>query len=104
MVEDLMKTHRSQSYNPLIANAFFRSGQIESWGRGIEKIAETCKAWGKPSPIIEFKRGCEFSVTFYSDANISTNFTTNITINEAQKRILTIMAVNPRVTVKVLSA
>ena len=62
-----MKTHRSQPHNPLIAGAFFRSGKIESRGRGIEKITEARKASGKPTPTIEFKHGCEFSVTFYDD-------------------------------------
>jgi len=65
-VADLMKTHRSQPHNPLIAGAFFRSGQIESWGRGIEKINEACRYWGKPTPTIEFKHGCEFSITFHN--------------------------------------
>lgn len=34
----LLDKHPSHPFNPLIANAFFRSGYIESWGRGIEKI------------------------------------------------------------------
>ena len=41
-VENLLGKHRSRPYNPLIANTFFRAGYIESWGRGIEKIKESC--------------------------------------------------------------
>lgn len=37
-VETLLSSHRSFPYNPDIANAFFRSGEIEAWGRGIERI------------------------------------------------------------------
>ena len=37
-VKQLMSKHASKPFNPLIANAFFRAGMIESWGRGIEKI------------------------------------------------------------------
>jgi ATP-dependent DNA helicase RecG len=33
--------HPSQPFNPLIANAFFRAGYIESWGRGIVNAAST---------------------------------------------------------------
>jgi len=33
-----MGKHPSKPFNPLLANAFFRAGYIESWGRGIEKI------------------------------------------------------------------
>ena len=34
--ETLMQRHRSEQYNPKIANAFFRAGYVEAWGRGIE--------------------------------------------------------------------
>ena len=36
--ETLMRRHRSKPYNPNIANAFFRAGYVEAWGRGIEKM------------------------------------------------------------------
>ena len=49
-VETLMERHRSQPYNPNIANGFFRAGYVETWGRGIEKICETCKKHGVPMP------------------------------------------------------
>ncbi len=41
----------------IIAQAFYRSGIIEAWGRGILKIKELCKAAGIPQPefIIENK-------------------------------------------------
>lgn len=35
-----MLKHSSQPYNPDVANAFFRAGMIETWGRGIERIME----------------------------------------------------------------
>jgi ATP-dependent DNA helicase RecG len=41
-VDNLLGKHRSRPYNPLIANTFFRAGYIESWGRGIEKIKQSC--------------------------------------------------------------
>lgn len=49
-VETLMQRHRSQPYNPNIADCFFRAGYVETWGRGIEKICEACKQHGVPSP------------------------------------------------------
>ena len=49
-VETLMERHRSQPYNPNIANVFFRAGYVETWGRGIEKICEACKKHGVPMP------------------------------------------------------
>lgn len=37
-LERLLGKHPSSPPNPFLANAFFRAGYIESWGRGIEKI------------------------------------------------------------------
>lgn len=48
--ETLLQRHRSRPYNPCIANAFFRAGYVESWGRGIQKICESCEAHGTAQP------------------------------------------------------
>ncbi len=45
-----MKRHQSRPYNSMIANAFFRAGYIESWGRGIQKICDTCRDYGISLP------------------------------------------------------
>ena len=37
-IENLLTKHPSKAYNPDIANALFRSGYIESWGRGTLKM------------------------------------------------------------------
>ena len=37
-VDTLLSSHRSMPYNPDIANTFFRAGEVEAWGRGIERI------------------------------------------------------------------
>jgi len=42
-VNTFFKNHKSKPHNPLIDNTFFRVGFIESWGRGIQKIIESCK-------------------------------------------------------------
>ena len=45
-IDTLLSSHRSMPYNPDIANAFFRAGEIEAWGRGIERIIKACKNEG----------------------------------------------------------
>lgn len=35
----------------------YRVGYIDSWGRGIEKITNACKAAGLPEPVIEENSG-----------------------------------------------
>lgn len=44
--ETLMQRHRSEQYNPKIANAFFRAGYVDAWGRGIENMCKLCKDYG----------------------------------------------------------
>jgi len=53
-IDMLQKKHSSFPYNPDIANAFFRSGYVEAWGRGIEKINELCTNAGLPLPLITY--------------------------------------------------
>jgi len=48
---DLTREHESRPFNPDIANVFFRAGQIESWGRGIENIFRACTQAGLPEPL-----------------------------------------------------
>jgi len=50
-VDNLFVPHTSKPYNPLIAGAFFRSGQIEAWGRGVQKIADARRLWGQAEPF-----------------------------------------------------
>ena len=51
--ETLMQPHDSIPYNPDIANVFYRAGYIETWGQGIQKICDECKALGAELPKYE---------------------------------------------------
>lgn len=48
--EKLFMKHSSKPYNPKLANVFFKSGMIEAWGRGFEKIKDACGLYGGPLP------------------------------------------------------
>jgi ATP-dependent DNA helicase RecG len=65
-IKNLLKNHSSRPNNPDIANAFFRSGYVESWGRGISKIEEQCSAAGLPAPTF-INEGSDFWVIFRKD-------------------------------------
>ena len=65
-VKNLLSKHSSRPYNPDIANAFFRSGYIEAWGRGIDKITEQCLIAGLPMPQF-LPDGSDFWVIFRKD-------------------------------------
>lgn len=53
-MEKLLGAHASEPHNPEIARVFFRAGEIEAWGRGIQRILEACREAGTPEPRIEF--------------------------------------------------
>ncbi|MCC5935230.1 MAG: putative DNA binding domain-containing protein [Balneolales bacterium] len=65
-IETLLNKHSSKPFNPDIANALFRSGYIESWGRGISKMTEQCFNFGLPAPSFFFKSS-GFWVEFRKD-------------------------------------
>ena len=56
-LENLLKRHSSRPFNPAVANAFFRAGEIEAWGRGIQRIFDACREAGTPKPRIEYQPG-----------------------------------------------
>lgn len=51
-IEEIYKKHSSIPYNPKIADVFYKAGDIESWGRGFDKIMEVCKEEKAPYPVI----------------------------------------------------
>ena len=65
-IKTLLQNHSSRPNNPDIANAFFRSGYVEAWGRGISKIKEQCEAAGLPTPTFT-NEGSDFWVVFKKD-------------------------------------
>jgi len=109
-----MKRHKSKPYNPNIANAFFRAGYVETWGRGIQKICEECKSHGIQDPEYDVLGGditVKFSVLSLSKAssaipkhqNIGTNIGANVGANETQQKIMDLLVMNPRLTALQLS-
>lgn len=62
-IDTLLSSHRSIPYNPDIANTFFRAGEIEAWGRGIERIVKGCENDGFST--VEFRYdSCGLWTTF----------------------------------------
>lgn len=116
-VETLMEKHRSEPYNPNIANAFFRAGYVETWGRGIEKICEACRKHGVLEPEYILHPGdimIKFTPLEFDDmkrdagTNVGTNAGTNVGTNgyisscdidkEVEKKFLAILSNNPKIT------
>jgi ATP-dependent DNA helicase RecG len=73
-VEELLEKHPSRPHNPLLANAFFRAGYIEAWGRGIQRILNDCQQYNLPAPTYSTKMS-GLMVTFQLASNESSSRT-----------------------------
>lgn len=51
-VSKIYDRHPSLPHNPLLANVFYRSGEIESWGSGFDKIKSECDKAEAPYPVL----------------------------------------------------
>jgi ATP-dependent DNA helicase RecG len=60
----LKEPHSSHPRNPILAEACFKGGYIDSWGSGVMKIMDSCKAAGLPAPEMNEKEG-GFIVTLF---------------------------------------
>jgi ATP-dependent DNA helicase RecG len=56
-LEKFLKQHSSRPFNPSVANAFFRAGDIEAWGRGIHQIFAACREAETPKPRVLYEPG-----------------------------------------------
>ncbi len=107
----LLGPHSSHPFNPDVANAFFRAGEIEAWGRGIERIFEACHRAGTPEPRIRLDaRDIWFEFPFsatYLDSLTSgegpatsrdTGETREKTREKTRDKVLALIAELPRIT------
>jgi ATP-dependent DNA helicase RecG len=92
-VSDLFEPHTSVPHNPKVAGAFFRCGQIEACGRGVQTITEACEQWGLPAPFYRI-RSNEVMVGF----NTEPQFADKFAVNETQKSVLQLIQENPRIS------
>ncbi len=97
-VKNLLEKHASRPYNPDIANALFRSGFIESWGRGTIKIINECKKAGIPEPIFTYDSSdisVEFRKDFYNEKHLQ-----SLDLNERQVKAVLFVKKKGRITNK----
>ena len=55
--ETIKSAHASYPYNPLIAEVLFKSSFLESWGSGVGRMVDACRAQGVPEPEYEVAGG-----------------------------------------------
>ena len=110
-LQHLLGKHPSRPANPLLANAFFRAGYIESWGRGIEKIARECREHDIEPPAYDFGMS-GLMLTFRTNpvhaADLGEKVGEKVGENtgdmtESQRRILALLQQNKRLSARALA-
>ena len=95
-VKNLLEKHASRPYNPDIANALFRSGYIESWGRGTIKIIRECKQAGIPEPIFSYDSS-DISIEFRKDI-YNKKYLQSLNLNDRQVRAILFVKEKGKIT------
>ena len=104
-LEDLKSDHNSRPRNPLIANACFFAGYIDTWGRGTLKIINACKEAGLPEPETkEMNGGVEVTI-FLSEvpeSGLVDGLVDRLVdgLVESQIRIVELIKNNPKISKK----
>ncbi len=102
-IETLLSPHNSRPYNPDIATVFFRAGYIESWGRGINTVIESSKAYNGTIPTFEFLGG--LTVEFASKyPNKGLGDKLGDKLGETRRKIIEYIYNNSKISTKELSS
>ena len=95
-IDKLFEKHPSKPFNPDIANALFRSGYIESWGRGIRKMIRECVQFGIPKPKLFYDMSgfwVEFSKGNYNEEHLK-----SLGLNNRQIKAIKYLNEHKRIT------
>lgn len=115
--ETLMGRHSSKPRNRNIANAMFKAGFIDTWGRGYMKIREGFEAAGIPMPKVQnFCGGVQVTVQrtkFMQMMNVGNNVASNVVssvvsvsqvqLTERQREIYKLIKANSFISSKQMS-
>lgn len=105
-LDKLLGEHASQPFNPTLANAFFRAGEIEAWGQGIQRIFAACREAGTPAPELRYEPNdlwLEFPFAPEHIASTVTRTTPIATPITPQSRIVELIRSNPTISQAVLA-
>ena len=96
-IKKLLGKHASIPFNPDVANVFFRTGMIESWGRGIERIMEACREASTPVPEVKCEPGGLWLVFAFAPEPVVKKLGATNPIT-TQEKILALLKAQPTIT------
>lgn len=92
-IDMLAGPHLSKPRNPLIANTFHRTGAVEIWGRGTNRVIEECQRYEIVPPQFEERSGSvvvTFSLPTVLSAPTRHQVGTKLALSEHQVLVLTV--------------
>lgn len=82
--------HTSEPFNPLIASVIYKTTWLESWGSGIQRMLDACKAQNLPEPYYKLLADGTIVMVFPISKTTDDNFGTegDIQLTERQRIII----------------
>lgn len=102
-IASLKTDHNSRPRNPKIADACFKSGYIDTWGRGTLKIINSCREAELPEPeIIEKDGGVQ--VTIFKDTNVGGQKGGQVEkLTDRQREVFELIVTNPKISISAVA-
>lgn len=111
--DNIKEMHASRPFNPLIASVLYKTTWLESWGSGIQRMIEACKAQNVPEPFYKLLADGTIVMVFpmpnIPNADFGTDFGIGfgtgceIQLTERQRVILSKLLINGNETAKSIS-
>ena len=71
--DNIKTSHESKPYNPVIAGVLYRTAWLESWGSGVTRMVDACKAKNLPEPYYEIRPDSVAIVFRYKEVDCTSN-------------------------------
>ena len=95
VLENIIHSHDSAPYNPLIANVLYNSSYIENWGSGVSRIIKVCRKANLAKP--QWSTNAGFVVVTFCRPII------DATTEKTTETILKQIQANPNITTQELA-
>jgi ATP-dependent DNA helicase RecG len=111
-VEQLSGPHLSRPTNPSIAEAFHRTGAVEVWGRGTNRVIEMCERHGAAPPVFEERQGfliVTFKASLIQGGVLDSGATEGREKSKekgrekSREKVLALLAANPKITTEAMA-
>ena len=103
--ESLSRDHQSVQRNPMIADAFHRTGLIEKWGRGTNRVVTMCQEAGIAPPEFEEITGAAV-VKFHVPVGVTGQVTDQVTVQvtDQVERLLVLLGNRPMTAADIMTS